>query len=1083
MKSHRGIFSLAIRGAAAGFPFALVAVIFADVSQARGADVVIDSHQTFQTIAGWGHGGGVLGGTEGARTMLDPTVADPVNYQYLDFLANDLGLTGSRTWEVGPRIDGTGTDDGDCDVVDWNLFEADTFPTADANYLLHFQNRIQAEGCQPSFYSSPGYPTHASDLKPWVMNHPGERAQQICASALYLKNTYGINISYGVLYNEPSISSTILADDTKALGPRFAAQGLATRVQYAEAVALQTDWNYITPVQNDPDMWPSVGRISFHNYGTADPYRSFLRDYGKAKGLTTAQTEMGNPTFDDLFNDLTLADVSYWEVGYSPNVTLVPNSGLTSFVPSSTYFRLRQVMHYVRPGALRIGAISSDPSLHVLAFSTNGAITTLIENNGSAQAVNLSGLPPGSYGLSRAQPGVISFQELGIQTVGAGGTLTLTNVPAGSGVTTLYPYSGPNHPPTITTWKSNPGYVVARASTATLSVTANDAELDPLTYHWSVASQPAGANAVLSTPTNASTAVSGLTVSGTYIFNVDVQDGVNTSSKQVYLIVYDSNPPPVLGQTGFRIAAPYGLVFGDPSGTTHANIELPTSSATLQVGISDLANSDFTGRGQWSVVSQPAGASVALGSTTYIFVSIRANVSGMTVPGDYVFQVNITNPGHPDLTAQIICTVHSATAAPVINSITASPASLTLPTNTLQLSAVTSGSTNQPLRHWWVVKTAPAGARPQFDHQGATNTTVSNLRPPGSYTFTLRAFDDLHMTTLDKTVNVSATPGAPVITSAAADSAIAGTPYAYTVTANNGAVGFNATGLPAGLALTNGVIAGTPTIVGVYNIQLSATNASGAGYGNLALTVKLPLPVLISAPTADGLTNTPFAYTIQAANVATIFGATTLPDGLALNPATGVIAGTPTTSGVYAVSIGATNTTGSASAPLTIVIYNGAATAPVVTSAPNATGTLGMTFNYQIAATNNSTSFFATGLPAGLSFDPASGRIFGTPSLAGTFPVNLRASNRGGTGSASLMLTINPEPLPQIAILPTLLGVDLSFLAPENHHYTVEWINSVFTNNWTPLISGIPGDGTTNMVSDNSTNAPSRFYRLNVSTP
>ncbi len=40
--------------------------------------------------------------------MLDPAVADPVNYQYLDYLADDLGLTGTRTWEVGPRIDGIG---------------------------------------------------------------------------------------------------------------------------------------------------------------------------------------------------------------------------------------------------------------------------------------------------------------------------------------------------------------------------------------------------------------------------------------------------------------------------------------------------------------------------------------------------------------------------------------------------------------------------------------------------------------------------------------------------------------------------------------------------------------------------------------------------------------------------------------------------------------------------------------------------------------------------------------------------------------------------------------------------------------
>src|SRR5579863_4254670 len=86
------------------------------------ADIVIEPTRTFQTIAGWGHGGGVLGGTENAATMLPASLADPANHQYLDFLTDDLGLTGSRTTEVGPRTDGTGTDDGDCDVVDWNLF-------------------------------------------------------------------------------------------------------------------------------------------------------------------------------------------------------------------------------------------------------------------------------------------------------------------------------------------------------------------------------------------------------------------------------------------------------------------------------------------------------------------------------------------------------------------------------------------------------------------------------------------------------------------------------------------------------------------------------------------------------------------------------------------------------------------------------------------------------------------------------------------------------------------------------------------------------------------------------------------------
>jgi hypothetical protein len=1028
------------------------------------ADVVVNQAQTFQTIEGWGHGGGVLGGTAGASSFLAPAVADAVNYQYLDYILDDLGLTGTRTWEVGPRIDGTGNDHGDCDVVDWNLFEGDTFSAADAAYLLYFQNRILAKGCAPSFYSSPGYPTHASDVKPWVMNHPGERAQQIWASALYLKNTYGININSAVIYNEPSIASSILADDIKALGPRFAAQGLPTLVQYAEAVAPQTDWTYITPVQNDPDMWPFVGRISYHNYGTADPYRSYLRDYAKVRGITTAQTEMGNPNFDDLYSDLTLGGVSYWEVAFSPNATLSPNAGLTAFTPTSPYFRLRQVMHYIRPGAVRIGTASSDPSVRVLSFATNGQVTAIIENtSGSAQTVNLSGLPAGTYGLSRASAGVIAFQELGLQTVGASGTLTL-NVNGGSAVTTLYPYSGPNRPPTIMTWGSSPGYVVAPANTATLSVTANDPELDPLTYHWSVTSQPAGANALLGASNAASTTVSGLTVAGTYVFNVDVQDGVNTSSKQVYLVVYDSNPQPVLGQTGFRIAAPYGLVFGDPSGTTHAQIELPTSSATLQVGISDLANSDFTGRGQWSVVSQPAGANVSLGATTYIFVSIRAIVSGMTVPGDYVFQVNVTNPGHPDLTAQIICTVSPASSAPVISSITASPASSALPVSATQLSAVTSGSPNQTLRHWWAVKTAPGGARPLFDHQGTANTTVSNLVLPGSYTFTLRAFDDIHMTAQDKTVIVSAAPGAPVITSAAATSVIVGAPFTYTITASNAPGSFNAAGLPPGFSVnTNtGVISGTPATAGTFNIQTSATNASGTGYGNLALTVNLPLPAFISAPNAGGLINTAFSCTIQATNAATNYTATGLPAGLALNAVSGAITGTPTTAGTYSVSIGATNTTGTTNGTLTIVIYNATPPAPVITSALNATATAGLGFNYSITATNNPTGYFAIGLPAGLIFDPAGGGISGTPSVTGTFSVTIRAGNSGGTGGATLALTVNtftPQP-PIITSALTASGtVGTAF------SYATTAINNPASFNATGLPAGLSVNTTNGLIS------------------
>ena len=78
----------------------------------------------------------------------------------------------------------------------------------------------------------------------------------------------------------------------------------------------------------------------------------------------------------------------------------------------------------------------------------------------------------------------------------------------------------------------------------------------------------------------------------------------------------------------------------------------------------------------------------------------------------------------------------------------------------------------------------------------------------------------------------------------------------------------------------------------------------------------------------------------------------------------------------------------------------------MITSPTTANGTVGSTFSYQITATNNPTSFGATGLPAGLSVNTTSGLISGTPTSAGTSTVTLSATNAAGTGTATLTLTI-----------------------------------------------------------------------------
>jgi hypothetical protein len=85
----------------------------------------------------------------------------------------------------------------------------------------------------------------------------------------------------------------------------------------------------------------------------------------------------------------------------------------------------------------------------------------------------------------------------------------------------------------------------------------------------------------------------------------------------------------------------------------------------------------------------------------------------------------------------------------------------------------------------------------------------------------------------------------------------------------------------------------------------------------------------------------------------------------------------------------------------------GGVIAPVITSPTSASGTVGASFSYRIAASNSPTSFGATGLPAGLTLNTSTGLISGTPSAAGASTVSISATNSAGTGPATLTIIIS----------------------------------------------------------------------------
>jgi hypothetical protein len=203
----------------------------------------------------------------------------------------------------------------------------------------------------------------------------------------------------------------------------------------------------------------------------------------------------------------------------------------------------------------------------------------------------------------------------------------------------------------------------------------------------------------------------------------------------------------------------------------------------------------------------------------------------------------------------------------------------------------------------------------------------------------------------------------------------------------------------------------------VYNPNASTTNVSLYKAGASVQTISVPAystatafvgntPAITSSWTAAGMIGgSGFSYQITANNSPTSYSITgTLPTGLSLNPATGLISGNPTVQGTTTVTIKATNANGTGSKQLTITVYP-FTNPPSINSPLTAGATAGTAFTYTITASNSPFSFDAVGLPAGLTVNTSTGVISGIPSAAGTTSVTIKATNAAATAQATLVLT------------------------------------------------------------------------------
>ena len=118
---------------------------------------------------------------------------------------------------------------------------------------------------------------------------------------------------------------------------------------------------------------------------------------------------------------------------------------------------------------------------------------------------------------------------------------------------------------------------------------------------------------------------------------------------------------------------------------------------------------------------------------------------------------------------------------------------------------------------------------------------------------------------------------------------------------------------------------------------------------------------------------------------------------------------TPSGSGGYVITAKATDSEGAVrtSTPITLTILNESRTPVInsisVNSVSVLTGKLRMAFQYQVTASDNPSSFTASGLPPGLTCS-STGLISGTPTTLGSYSMTISARNTLGAGTP---LTLN----------------------------------------------------------------------------
>jgi hypothetical protein len=302
---------------------------------------------------------------------------------------------------------------------------------------------------------------------------------------------------------------------------------------------------------------------------------------------------------------------------------------------------------------------------------------------------------------------------------------------------------------------------------------------------------------------------------------------------------------------------------------------------------------------------------------------------------------------------------------------------------------------------------------------------------PGTYTFTLRATSATQTGDMTYTVKVTALR---LKDNYSLEDAFLTVAYRHQLQflGAAGPVTVTATGVPPGLTVSStGLISGTPTTAGYYNIGITLSD----GVDTVNSTVNPSVSVYAihftnPAPLPPATQYQAYSTTVAAAGGSGTytFTASNLPSGLTINQGTGgttaTITGTPTVYGRWYISLTATDSNHVSYVQYTSLVIIGSPNQPFSLNAPSADHcTIGVPCTRSIGAVNGGTAPFTwsvSGLPDGMDFRTGYGtatysvwagdlELWGSPSAAGTTSYRVTATDATGqTSTQTYSLVVSP---------------------------------------------------------------------------